>query len=62
MSNKTINQNIEKLELMMESLESESVEIEKAIETYKEAKKLADTIQEQLKEAKLSIEMLEKDA
>ncbi len=56
MTNKTIKQKTEELNKLVEWFDSEDFEVEKAIGKYKQAKKLADEIKQDLDKAKLEIE------
>lgn len=56
-----LNQKIKELDKKVEWFNSEDFELEKAVEKYKEAMELASEIEEDLKNLKNEIEVLEVD-
>lgn len=61
MSKKNLNQKIKELDKMVEWFSSEDFELEKAIDKYREALVLAKEIEEDLKNLKNEIEILDVD-
>ena len=61
MSEKNLNQKIKELDKEVAWFSSDEFELEKAVEKYKEALKLSQEIEEDLKNMKNEIEVLDKD-
>lgn len=61
MAEKTLNQKIKELDKKVEWFESSDFELEKAMEKYKEALKLAEEIEKDLKNLKNEVEVIDVD-
>ena len=61
MANKSLNQKIKELDKKVEWFESDEFELEKAVEEYKKALELAMEIEEDLKNLKNEVEVLDVD-
>ena len=61
MAEKNLNQKIKELDKKVEWFSSDEFELAKAVEEYKEALKLAEEIEEDLKSLKNEIEILNVD-
>lgn len=61
MSEKTLNQKLKDLDKQVEWFYSDDFKLEKASENYKEALKLAEEIEKDLKNLKNEIEVLNED-
>lgn len=61
MSEKTLNQKLKDLDKQVEWFYSDDFKLEKASEKYKEALKLAEEIEKDLKDLKNEIEVLNED-
>lgn len=59
--NQNLSQKIKKLDEKLEWFNSDEFELEKAVENYKEALALASEIEEDLKNLKNKVEVLETD-
>ena len=60
-NNLNLNQKIKKLDEKVEWFNSDEFELEKAVENYKEALALASEIEEDLKNLKNEVEVLDED-
>lgn len=61
MAEKTLNQKIKELDMKVEWFESPDFKLEKAMDNYKEALKLAEEIEKDLKNLKNEVEVLTVD-
>lgn len=61
MAEKSLNQKIKELDKKVEWFESSDFELDKAMEKYKEALKLAEEIEKDLKHLKNEVEVLDVD-
>lgn len=61
MAGKTLNQKIKELDKKVEWFESSDFKLEKAMDNYKEALKLAEEIEKDLKNLKNGVEVLDVD-
>lgn len=61
MAEKTLSQKIKELDKKVEWFESSDFELEKAMEKYKEALKLAEEIEKDLKNLKNEVEVIDVD-
>ncbi len=59
-ANKTVAQNLEKLEELLAWFESEEITVEESLAKYEEALKLSKELEDQLKNAKNQVEVIKK--
>ena len=59
-ANKTVAQNLEKLEELLAWFESEEITVEESLVKYEEALRLSKELEDQLKNAKNKVEVIKK--